>query len=444
MRNRFITISILSLIGISFSNAFESGDSTFITPAEKHQSEIISLTKTISIDSLKSTAKTDSVRQLVSIFYYNQFRHAQDPELPYFMFLSKNNEFTMGVGGAVKLRGWYDWNGAIPVNGFSPYLIPIPKEPTQMRRLAATPAGTAIFMTIIGRNTKLGNIMGYIEGNFNGYNHIGFKLSRAFVTINDWTIGYAKSTFTDPGASPSMIDGAGPNGESNRTSVLVRYMHTFKGGHWSVAGSLEFPNVQINDYADRTKTCTPYIPDAVAFGQYQWDETASHIRVSGMLRTLPYRNLIDGKNHTVIGWGAMISSVIRAAYPLKFFGQVNIGRGNGSYLNDLSCDNIDLLPDINNPGKLYAPFALGATIGAQYYIRHNLFIDAILGEVRHFTHDGASEDMYKYGIMGAVNCYWYITPRVSTGVEYLIAKRKNVGGAHGCTDRVTAFFQFSF
>ena len=39
----------------------------------------------------------------------------------------QNADLASGIGGVVRMRGWFDWNGTIPVNGFSPYFIQIPK-----------------------------------------------------------------------------------------------------------------------------------------------------------------------------------------------------------------------------------------------------------------------------------------------------------------------------
>lgn len=121
--------------------------------------------------------------------------------------------------------------------------------------------------------------------------------------MGDWTAGYATTTFEDTQAEPSTIDAAGPNGINSRTSVLVRYMHTFKN-RWSVAGSLEFPSSSISADGTTTKACSDYVPDVAAFAQYQWDGGESHVRLSGLGRILSYRDLIVGKNYNIFGWGA--------------------------------------------------------------------------------------------------------------------------------------------
>ncbi len=70
----------------------------------------------------------------------------------------------------------------------------------------------------------------------------------------------------------------------------------------------------------------------------------AHIRLSGILRTLPYRNLIQAENHTVVmGWGAMLSSVARPTNSLSTYATVNYGRGYSGLGTDLMMGNYDLV-----------------------------------------------------------------------------------------------------
>ena len=78
---------------------------------------------------------TDSIMKRLNTFYIDQFRHFQDPRAPYFMFMSKDGKLAMGVGGLIRMRGYFDWDGALPSSGFSPYLIPIPKDKSNMKNL---------------------------------------------------------------------------------------------------------------------------------------------------------------------------------------------------------------------------------------------------------------------------------------------------------------------
>ena len=48
--------------------------------------------------------ETDSIRNLIENFYYDQFRSFQDPEAPYFLFMSRDSQLAMGIGGLVRMR----------------------------------------------------------------------------------------------------------------------------------------------------------------------------------------------------------------------------------------------------------------------------------------------------------------------------------------------------
>ena len=104
----------------------------------------------------EAKAYIDSIRHKISVFYYDQFRHFSDPAAPYFLFLSKDSKLAMGIGGAVRMRAYYDWDGAIPSSGFAPYLIPMDPQPEHKRHFDTTPSGTCLFFRVIGSNKALG------------------------------------------------------------------------------------------------------------------------------------------------------------------------------------------------------------------------------------------------------------------------------------------------
>lgn len=431
-----------TVIANAQTDTITSGEAVgIVSPQKKLQNSIISDTHIISMGS--EEAARDSLEHMLNMFYVDQFRHFQDPRSPYFMFMSKSGNLAMGVGGLIRMRSYFDWNGSIPINGFSPYMIPIPKDPTSMKRLAATPAGTGLFFTLLGRNSIIGNFMGFFMADFSGYNNRDFKLKKAYVTAGDWTVGYATTTFEDTQAEPSTIDGAGANGVNSRTNVLVRFMHTFKE-RWTVAGSFEFPSSSIGADEVHTKACSDYVPDIAAFLQYQWDETESHIRVSGLGRVLSYRDLITAKNYNIFGWGAQLSAVWRVIPKMKLYGIASVGRGHASYTTDLSSGNFDLIEKPGDPGRLYAPKAVGYVAGIQYYFTDKLFSNIALSEQRYYPKENPEDSQYKYGLYGAFNLFWDITPRFEIGMEYLAGKRMDFNGTHGNSNRITAMAMFSF
>ncbi|MDE6331555.1 MAG: hypothetical protein K2L80_03035 [Muribaculaceae bacterium] len=383
----------------------------------------------------------DSVYNIIATFYYDQFRHFSDPAAPYFLFMSRDSQLAMGVGGAVRMRGYYDWGGAIPSPAFAPYMIPIHPDPANMRVFGTTPAGTCLFFRVIGRNKTFGEYQLYIEANFNGYQTRDFRLKKAYAMINDFTVGYAVSTFSDLAAVPPTVDANGPNNKMSMTSVLVRYMPTFKN-RWTVAASLETPATQIAADNSTTRSVSSWLPDAAAFVQYQWDKS-QHIRLAGILRTLSYRDIAAGKNFNKLGWGIQLSSVSHPVDPLTLYLTMSTGRGYGSLGGDLICSAYDLVPDPDKPGRLTAPASLGWCAGLQYNFTPSFFISASASQTRYFAKNEAPDE-YKSGTFICVNTFYNLTPRIQLGAELDLGQRRNFGGEHRWTRRVGAVCQFSF
>lgn len=389
--------------------------------------------------------RRDSLTRLLEMFYFDQFRHYQDPRAPYFMFMSKNGDLALGVGGQIKIKGYFDWNGSIPSLNFAPYNIPIPKDLANMHDLAATPQGTGLFFTLLGNHSRFGKYMAYFQADFSGYNHRDFRIKKAYITIGDWTAGYTTTTFEDTKAEPSTVDGAGPNGINSKKSVLLRYMHTWKK-HWSLAASLEFPSQSIEVDNKFTSASNPYIPDLAAFGQYQWDDGHSHVRLSGLLRTLSYRDLVHQKNSNITGWALQLSSVLNPISSLDIYAIASFGKGHASYTTDLGNGNFDLIPK-GDTGNLYAPLSSGFVLGLQYFFTPKLYSNLAYSQQIYYPKKEYLQgegSTYRYGLYAVGNIFWSLTPRFEVGAEYLYGLRRNQDGTHGSADRFMLQMMLSF
>lgn len=436
----------VALIASCACNVFASApDSVGSFPEERHRRDVANSIRVVPVGQtdLSDQARRDSLEHLMAMFYANQFRHFQDPQAPGLMFLSRDADFAMGIAGVVRMRGWFDWDGAIQANGFCPYLIPMEKDPLHKRRLGATPAGTALVFTMFGRNSFLGDYMAYIEAGFNGYNNIDFKLKKAYVTIRDWTIGYATSTFCDPSTLAPVIDGAGANGSLSKTNVLVRWLHAMPSG-WNVAASLEIPKSQADVSGSDVASCDDWIPDFAAFLQKEWDGGYSHLRLSGLLRGVTYRDLLKETNHTVAAWALQLSTKVKVLRQAELFGQLNYGKGHASYLNDLSIGSFDLIAAPGEEGRLYAPAAMGFTLGARYDLTRSVFLSATYGHLRFYPRRGVASDTYSYGQYVAADIFWNIVPRIQVGAEMLYGRRTDFSGRSASANRADVLFQLSF
>lgn len=414
---------------------------------DRQKDALLDSHKIISVDGtpapVKGSLESDSIRNLVENFFYDQFTSFSDPAAPYFLFMSRDANLAMGIGGCVRIRGWYDINAALPVNSFMPYFIPMAKDPVNNSKIGATPAGSTLFFRVIGRNKLLGDYQLYIEGNFNGYDGVGFKLKKAYAMIDNITLGYAPSTFSDPGALPPMVDANGPSNKISGTSILVRWMNTYKK-HWTVAASVELPTkASIETVPEVIGTASQKVPDFAAFLQYAWGRS-EHVRLAGLIRTLPYGDLITNRRHDKIGWGLQLSSVVHPIYPLTLYGIVNCGQGHESTTVDLQAGNYDLIPRHDDPQKMYAPFAMGWCVGVQYNFRPNLFATVSMSDSRYFPEKPRPGNEYRYGSIIAANVFWNLTSRIQVGSEFDTGVRKNWSGESRRANRLGLMAQFSF
>ncbi len=388
--------------------------------------------------------QADSIRNLIENFYYDQFRSFQDPQAPYFLFMSRDTQLAMGIGGLVRMRGYFDWGGTTGIPGFSPYFIPTRRDELNRQALGTTPAGTALFFRVIGRNKNLGSYQLYIEANFNGYQSRDFHLKKAYAVVNDWTVGYAPSTFSDGAAVPPTIDSNGPTMKMDATSVLIRYMHHFKKSGFYMASSVETPSMSIQADGTQAAARSEFLPNIAAMVQYEW-KPGQHVRLSGITRFLPYRDLVTGRNHQQVGWGVQLSTVFRPVDPLTFYGTVNGGRSYSNFGGDFLLGKYDLVESQTTPGKLCTVPGWGYFLGLQYNFRPNIFMSATFGQGRYLpsSNNEVGSD-YKYGLYSAVNLFWDLTPRIRFGGEFNFGKRQNFDGTHGWARRVGALAQFSF
>lgn len=385
-------------------------------------------------------------RKLLENFYRDQFENTLLPDAPYFLFMSRSGNMAMGLGGEVKLRAYYDPGNSIPSTGFAPYDIPMERNELNRNCFATTPAGTALYFRLIGRNRTLGTYQIYIKAKFNGGDGNDFKLNKAYATVGDWTLGYATATFSDGAAEPPTVDDNGSTLSMNYTTLLVRYMHTFKKTGISVAGAVESPKTVFGPSSSEegkevAAARSTIAPDIVAMTQYEW-APGQHVRLSGILRWLPYRDLLNGRNHTPLGYGLQLSTVFSPIRPVTVYGTLNCGRSYVNNSGDFLLGNYDLVGNASTPGLMSTLPSWSYLIGVTYRFSPRLFSTVSFGQAR--VTDSNLVDQYKYGLYGGANVFYNFTSRFQIGGEFSFGKRVNFDGASAYGRRISVMAQFNF
>lgn len=426
--NKIATILIATAIaGVSAANAQEVPD-TFLIPER----------------AVIATGSAENGRPLVGILYNPINAHFSDPRAPRFLFLDRDGKVAFGIGGYVKGTMYYDFAGSINDGpNFTTFDIPVPNNPAQRSQYNATANHSTIFLQLVGTTEKFGNYEVFIQTNFSGDGNTGYglKLKQAYLRLGYVTAGLTRSTFVDGAAGTPTIDDEGPSGEMSANNIMLQYRPQFNK-HWSGAISIEVPNASatVNSTVEEIKERVPDIPFYI---QYAWMSGKSHVRLSGIVRNLSYRNLIEGKNKYAFGWAVQLSGLINFAPRFTFFYQGAYGRGYGRYINDLGGNGYDIVPSAT-PGKMITPQMMNFEVGARYDVTSKLFLATSYSQARVYDQQQIGGDAYRYGQYVSVSGFYNIVSDLTVGIEYLYGNRANLDRVHGHANRINGMLQFSF
>ncbi|MCM1450056.1 MAG: porin [Clostridiales bacterium] len=368
--------------------------------------------------------------------------HFQDPGVPRYLLIDKEGKSVLGIGGYVEGVATADFRGSIPSYGFVTYDIPVPSTPGSNRRLGADVSHTTIFLKLV-RHTSLGILNAYVQTNFTGDdNNYGLKLEQAYISLGNVTMGLANSTFADPSAGVPTIDYQGPSGQIGAKNILLRYRYDFASG-FTIAASAELPKVTISPLDDKQEYIQQSLPDIPAYIQYSWGHN-SHIRASGILRNMSYRDLVDGSNRHKVGYGAQISGITEVTRLANIYYQGAYGRGIAHYVNDLDGTGMDLVASGSHPGEMIAPRTLSIVAGAQFNISPKIFISAAYSMNRLYDQAQLGPDTYRRGNYVVANMFYTPIADLQFGLEYLHGTRSNVDGSNNRANRLEIMAKYSF
>lgn len=383
-------------------------------------------------------------KALIDILEETKLPHFHDAKPPRFMLTTKNGLFSLGIGGYVKATAEYDFEGIVDDVDFYPALIPNKGSGNYARNQFQMDITTSnLFLQLVGHTRRLGNIIVHVGGNFRG-NGSTFELQNAYASFLGFTAGYTYGTFMDAAAGPATVDFAGPGGMTFYRATQLSYKYSFLK-HWKVNASIEMPDVNgtvNNDVSIKTQR----MPNFGAYGQYDWG-SQSHVRVGGIIRSMTYNSNVCKKAYSKVGWGVQASTTFKFLKNFQTFGQFTYGRGIGSYLNDLSNLNVDIVPDPAKEGRMQTLPMMGWYAGLQYNFTPKIFMSATYSQSKLMSEHGypsSQPEYFKKGHYFVANAFWNVTSYLQTGIEYLHGKRIDFNNQGRNANRVNLSVQYNF
>ena len=369
------------------------------------------------------------------------------PAKPQFIFASKNNRFSLALGGSIELRTSYDFDGIIDNNDFIPADIPMAPDYNTSQQLMMDATASSLYLRAIA-NTGWGRVTVFVQGDFRGGSELSYTphLRSAYVNFAGFTAGRDYTTFCDLMAVAPTVDYQGPNAYNHRFATLLRFEHSFWRDVVSFGLAAEMPEVSAT-YGDNFAPLKQRMPDFPVYLQVAWGkDRMSHLRASAVFRNLYAHNLRTGNNTSLFGWGVQGSGHIRVIPQLEFYMSGVYGEGITPYISDLNGSGLDFIPDPDSPTSIQTP----AMYSWQAAARINIIPEWLSLSGGYSTavvrKKGGilSPNQYREGRYIFGNIFCHVSPRMTLALEYLYGSRKNMDGLKNHANRASFMIKYSF
>lgn len=418
-----------------------------ITTAQRHPT-IVKQDKKIEFVVGNDSAMQDSIANPYDVLLENR---PVDPDFvaPHFAIIDKDQRFYMSLGATVKAIALYDWG--------NPYDNPSDFKPSDFS--TALPGNDQSLQMSIKSSSLMFNIVGmpknkYRVGLFAMLNFTGgsgndyfVKCDHAYIRFMGVTMGYTSSVYDDKSADAYLIDGNGPGASGGHSNMTFNWQRNLSN-KIRVGAGIELPKASYTQWAgSREKEATQRVPSIPLYVQYAWGDIG-HVRLSSMLRTLTYRDYVDNRNRSMLGYGLKLTANYKLGNAVGYF-MTQGGSGIANYFKDNDGFNLDLVPDENNLGQLKRTSSVGGLCALQYYYTPNLFSTAMYGYMRNYVdkyENGLIEfgQHMKYEHYAAVNFIWRASSFFDVGIEYNYGIKRSFANESIYNNRITAMFKVGF
>lgn len=359
-------------------------------------------------------------------FKGNAPQSPKDNGMPRFALVGKDRQFYLGIGGQFLGEGVFTWGDDMP----SPLLF------TPSSLVGAAPGGggntafcwqtSSVYMNFVAM-PGTGNCIGvFFKANFMG-NGSSLGCYHFYARYRGLTAGYTASLFTDGAAEPMTIDFQGPDGYPY-LNVFTAYWQQKFTDKFSVAIGVDAPTASMTT-GQTTGMVSQRIPAIPFYLQYAWNAGNSHVRISGLVRPMQYRDITEASNITEIGRGVQLSGVANVVGGLSVCFNGTYGQGIGTYLQDDYGLGLDAVTT-TDPGKMATVNNMGLTGGVCYSFSQKVSANITYSHLTNWLpKNGMSAgNQYRLGDYAAANMICNINKFVSAGIEYDYGHRKNFNG----------------
>lgn len=362
--------------------------------------------------------------------------------LPRFAIIGKERQYYLGIGAQFLGEAVFDFGDNMP-----PAVDFIPSAMTRaadgdgasLRFSAVTSSFFINAVALPGTKNRVGI---FFKGKLDNNDKYGFHVSHFYFNYRGINVGLNHSVFMDDASVPFTIDAQGPNASAQMTLFTLNYSHDFGKGV-SAAIGIEEPTAQFQSFTG-TRKVSQRIPSVPMYVQYAWGDGSGHIRLSGMVRPMQYRDLVADKNRTLCGGGVQLSGLVNVS-PVTFYYGAVYGSGISEFLQDDNGLSLDAIAS-DKAGRMKSMRNLGLTAGVSLDLTKRLTFNAVYSHLLNMRPDGSSvaQSAYRYGDYAAANLMYNFSRIIAAGIEYDYGHTKSFGSESLHTNRLQAQLAVSF
>lgn len=372
----------------------------------------------------------------------------QTEGLPLLSTKGKDGKFVFGVGGFVKVIA--GWDFGYPIKWADEFITSeIPMDPGEERssRFDLSAKQTHLYLNFVAFPMTKNAVGAFVSANLlDGYKP---RLQFAYLKYRGLQAGYDYSLFSDPACGSPTVDFEGPSSNTANPVPGINYTwHPDSSRRWEMGIGMELPLTSFTTTEGRTEWVSQRFPDIPLEAKYAWNEGASWVRGSAILRMLTYRNMIERSNHNRFGYGFQLSGVVNFLEKLTFHYQGVWGKGISSNVQDALNQCLDLAPTGN--GDTLSPVMLWGTFASMQYdissrFNASLSYSQLRTYVPFYTEGSISHsDQLRYTQYVAANIFCKITSIFTMGLEYIWGRRVNYDGLKHADNRLQLAFTVQF
>lgn len=368
--------------------------------------------------------------------------------VPGAVYVGKDNKFILGVGGFVKVITGVDFGHPIDnADEFITSQIPMMPMDGDGMRYNLSAKQTHIYLNFVALPGSQDEVGAFVSANL--LDDYIPSVQYAYLRYRGLKAGYDNTLFSDPACGAPSVDYEGPCSNTASPVAGISYMWSpKKNRRWQLGGGIELPQSSFTTVDGRTRSVYQRVPDIPVAVKYGWDDGDSWIRLSGIFRTLTYREKLESKNYNKFGYGFQLSGAWCFLDRFTFFYQGLWGKGIASLVQDTADEGLDLVPD--DGGKfLTAPMVWGGFLALQYEITPQIISSITYSQVRSYAQEYTGgttpwPDLYKYTQYVNANIFYQPKPYFEIGLENIWGRRTNHDGMKCADNRLQVSFQFTF